>query len=861
METKPFGFNAETTKQALKAGTFKIIPLPAVANQEKIVVSLITGRENILLNRPYECTPKPDYPLCNSNDDKDLTDGKISSNKWNDPAMVGFTNPAMIFFDLGKETTIDAVALRLVHNKNDHGVQFPDKIAIFSTNDQQKFMVGGYFMPEIRKGLVSEDYAFFEFSNLNLKGRYLVISTSPSLMVDEIQAFSSPEKNAADISGNLIISREQLDPLPFYPKQELYVSDIGMMFKFKKSLSGQVKITLPQEIEIVPPPLWDNCRISKVEKFKDKVEYTLDGVVGNLFVKTAGKIEKEKNLGQCVIEWRGRTQYLQVYQIKIPRVAAPKELVLTNGFTSYEMWSRWPEFPLPYICCGMNCIDTNFIDMQFLRSQPAWPAPKESRGEFYKKLKENYGLKVIVGCSFPENNTISKLSSNPKIRKFVDYRGQVKNNSICPFEYLKHSANRDHSAVIDAAVSFGSNLLFLDYEPNWYNYGESRGCCCEICREQFKEYFSKSCSDREYVDPLEIFKNTNKYAFNLEAWIKWQALAISSQIFGALQKELAPKLKETVRLGYYAVSPAGINNTRLPYANYKQLYEHGWAGIEMPYYYKITANGLWESFRQDKEAQKTGDLLIPWLSAGDGSDYGELPSEQVRYMVLEALAAGFDGLCWYTVCGFDALDWQQLALAIDEAAPAAPLIKNSRLLSADMVKVENGLARGIINNGDIYLIVADYYADAPVKVKVEVRVGPSDPVVIDCRNKELINSSFVAGKVTFTTTLDNDMMARTFLIVSNKNIGKYLVPRLFICPETVNGKIWWSPGALHAESYQVRIGRNQDLSDAGEFTVSDAQLDVSSVPLPHGKYYWQVIQTPKGIKPKFASEISPVFIK
>jgi hypothetical protein len=228
-------------------------------------------------------------------------------------------------------------------------------------------------------------------------------------------------------------------------------------------------------------------------------------------------------------------------------------------------------------------------------------------------------------------------------------------------------------------------------------------------------------------------------------------------------------------------------------------------------------------------------------------------------MVLEALAAGLDGICWYTVGGFDAKKWQQLALAIDEAAPAAPLIKGSCLLEPAVVKAKNALIRGVSNNGDIYLIVANYSAEVPVTAEVEVDVS-KEVIVIDCQNKQKVDARSINGKVTFTTMLDSNMMARTFLIVSNKNIGKYLLPRQFICPETVNGKIWWSPGALQAESYKVRIGRNQDLSDAKEFAVSDTQLDVGAV-LPHGKYYWQVIQTSKGMNSESASEISTVVIK
>jgi hypothetical protein len=848
-----YGYNGQRTKRDLMNGSFEIIPVTAGNNNN----DLIGGRKNLLLNCKYKCTPKPSYPLCKKNDDKDITDGKVSSRQWRDPAMIGM-NKGIISIDLSKETDIDTVALRLTHSAKDMGVSFPDKIAILSSNDHESFMIGGYFLPQVRKSLVSENYAIFRFNNLNLKGRYLIIMFSPSIMIDEIQA-AAPKLGQKNIQNKQIISKKQLDPIPFYPKNELYVSDIAMPFYFKKGLVGNVKITLPQEVRIIEPPKWDNCKIVNVKKHNDKIIYDLKGVVSNLYIKTSAKIEKEKKLGSVIISWRGQQQFLNIYQIRIPRVTAPKGLIMTNGFASYESWSRWKSFPLPYIRCGMNYLDNSFIDIQFLHTQPRWPAPKGSRIKFYKNLSEKYGIKMIVGASFPENNIVSKLAKNSDIRKFVDYRGKTKNNSICPLEYLKHGAVEAHKKIIDAIGNFGdSGLVFIDYEPNWYNYGKSRGCCCETCRAKFKEYFSNIYKNKEYIDPIKMFTNTNKYAFNNQAWIDWKTKTVTLGLFGNLHKKLNKISKENVKFGYYAVSPVKVNNTRFPYANYDKLYKNGWAGIEMPYYYKMFANSLWEKFREDKRIQKKNDIIIPWLSAGNGKDYGELPSEQVRYMVLESMAAGFDGICWFSVRGFDARDWQQLAIAINEFAPAAPLIKGSKLLSPSKVKAKNALVRGISNNGDTYIIVADYRIEESVKVNVELK-EKQKAIVIDCSSKKLVQSTFSNGKIAFSTMLDADNQAKTFLIIRKKNIYKYLTPRLFICPQTIDKKIWWSPGALKTESYTVKIGHSRNLRNARKFTTKKTQLNLSSIPV--GKYYWQVTQKTKEFDSKFSSEVKSIHIK
>lgn len=172
---------------------------------------------NMALSRPYTYSPDARYSLTRSTTDSTkLTDGRhASAHFWTSPETCGWQESGLIRIeiDLGKQSNIEAIALTSARGNN-AGVEFPDRVDIFTSHDRAIYTYIGDLMHGEDNRPGPYEIRTFRRSELSAIGRFVLLVIRPKgkyAFIDEIQVYGVPTLTKTKTAPRSIIKLAEID--------------------------------------------------------------------------------------------------------------------------------------------------------------------------------------------------------------------------------------------------------------------------------------------------------------------------------------------------------------------------------------------------------------------------------------------------------------------------------------------------------------------------------------------------------------------------------------------------------------------------------------------------------------------------
>lgn len=741
---------------------FVFAPFALLCGKEKS--TLLPGRQNIALGKPYTFSIQPNYthkgnPMCTEQGDStQLTDGELSEFLWLDKRAVGIRTGTKrtvdITIDLGESKPIGSVVAHTMA-RYQAGVAFPLEIRVFVSDDKDnKMRLAG----RLKTGSVMtpsdwrKRYQTFTLDKLAAKGRYVTVSFVATgggkcVFLDEIQIFPPDNESPEKRKESKLYSSTEL--LPFYRDSVAYVSpDMTMPFQVMLPKGGKVKdleISLPESVRIAESPAY---KIKEKSSEGNYTKYKLDGrkthhyAMTHIFLETS---RKDGDAGIMKLKLGSSEQEILLKTVRIRKNLFPSRIIASSGWNSVKFYENWPGFKKNWRRMGLNTVTVGWHDILMCKKD-------KKKFEHVSKLVKDFvdsGFYVVAnnspGAAWWANHVREK---QPELRQFVDQHGK-KHKYVCPYVYKQLRFKDDLDNAL-CAVRLGMSYFWLDYEPAWHG-----PCFCEYCRRRFAGFQKEHYPELKQIDQFEIVKAPKRYPEQYRAFQEYQ-IDFGRKIFGELYR--APKLEAqrlkvnsgpSFQVGYYAVSP-GSGEIRPPYFQFDNFYWTGIADFAMPDLYTTPTYFIGDRLKKYRLCLK-GQDLIPWLSTGAGGLELEKPAVQTKYMLLESLCSGSKGFTFFTVHGFDGLDWKYLADALAMLIPLEDIIAEGKPLDDEFVSCKNARTLSTIAPGGIMVYVTDYGLKKKKIVRLEMLIE-FDGEVADAETGKILYG-FKRGKNSFDIKL------------------------------------------------------------------------------------------------------------
>jgi len=148
--------------------------------------------------------------------------------------------------------------------------------------------------------------------------------------------------------------------------------------------------------------------------------------------------------------------------------------------------------------------------------------------------------------------------------------------------------------------------------------------------------------------------------------------------------------------------------------------------------------------------------IVPWLTPGTR---GEYPSRWLRDQILEVLANGGHGVCYFpSDVGFDGRDFFFHAQTVAIVAKVEHLLERAAPIEADELAASDPAAKvcGLRTpDGEALILVSNYYRAAPCEVRVTYAAGPGAGArIVDVETGEPVARVGEDGAFAMTMTSD-----------------------------------------------------------------------------------------------------------
>ncbi len=719
---------------------------------------------NLALGKTVSYAPAPSYRLTSAEDTDpvDLTDGVLSDHPrgqlWFQSKCVGwnYAGRANLSLDLGQVEPIREIAIRIQGGAPQGGIATPVWMAAVVSDDGETWRrVGEY--STYRRG---DNQRFdvprndgepwvhrFRFDDLQTRGRYVGLSLYGAglTVADEMYVFRGEhDSDAVD-----------LDRLPVMD----FSTTRPQMYLHKPYLAFTTNVTTPNPVGVIAPPDFEGEDVVVTLELPPGVEM-IDGsgfgrgtddepaepmseIPGQAIddgwtrYEWAGTVSGDtKTWGRLFItgdwedgregEMRYRLSYadgteapiaaLPLRAIEVPETAQPDGLIVGLSWYGIGAMMSWPDSIEAFRHLGFNTA-TNFVHWIRDRDDP----DNAAQWDFWERVRDA-GFKGLM-----IDSTFHRIPNEPETRcQLPD--GEV-GSRLCPSyrgEYYQAELDR----VAGQAATAQPDYLFADVEL-WTWRGPVDAEECTRCQADFAE------SGFETLEEWQLEKG-------FEMW---------SDVVVAVDAAMAGAGEEPVEIGVYDWTPERDYQFTWPFDRlYPDYLQSAQPSTYTPlYWYHIALVG--DESRGSRELLPRPDVL-PWISPGDAGTYD---GERFRYALLECFCNGARGMNFWSGRVWDAENLAAYSRAIRNLQPVEGLLLAGELLEGAQVRGE-GRISGVTAEGEMVILVADYYQDAGGAVTVRLPVDAA-MTAIDLDSSEELPVS-AAGEL--TVPLESDIRARVF---------------------------------------------------------------------------------------------------
>jgi len=672
---------------------------------------------NLALGKPVQYAPLPNYSLTaeNNTDSTDLTDGLLSNHPrghlWFDSKCAGwsYAGRCNLAMDLGKIYPIDEVAIRIQGGSPQAGICTPVWMELLVSDDGHLYRLAGEYSTfregdESRYGVPEyEGKAWvhrFRFSELRTRARFvgLRMYMTGLTVADELYVFG----------GNHEPETCNLDALP--------VTDFSVnspqMYFHKPYLCFTTNVNTPNPIGLVMPPEAQAEEVTVTIELP-KGTWLISGGMGGVhasdtegeevddgaftrykFVANAASTTKswgrifiggnwqDKQVGELRYSLRrasGETTPLisvPLRAIEVQKTPQPEKIVAGFGWYSLPDVKDWPDGLASLRNLGINTV-SSFVHWMKDDDEELWSFWDQCADRGFRRLSIDSTFHRIVKadeiyCQFEDSKHGSRLCPS--------YRGV----------YYQKEVRR----VAHQCARSKPDYLFCDIEL-WGWRGPVDAEKCTRCKADFQ-------------------------GSGLETWDEWKlqkGYDMWTDVVEAVRHSVRAVDGSEVEFGVYDWRAGKAYQFIWPFNRlYPEYLQSSQVSTYTPLYpYHISLMG--DECREDRSHLPKSDV-IPWITPGDA---GTFSGERFRYALLECFANGARGMNFWSNRVWDAELMAAYARVLRDIAPVETLIISGKLL--DSAEIESpGRISGVINGGEMLVLVADYLRTSPTELGIKLPV-------------------------------------------------------------------------------------------------------------------------------------------
>lgn len=340
---------------------------------------------------------------------------------------------------------------------------------------------------------------------------------------------------------------------------------------------------------------------------------------------------------------------LPVEVIRIPASAVPKRFK-TMMNCDYETLRVYPEWQKHFRHLGLNGIVLNYNV-----PQKGW-VTEEQMKELVAGMKKDGFVTAVMGAGFFDPG----LETNKDLNA-VDINEQKCNN----FDFSARGPFMDKAAdrINKMAGELGVDIAISDYEAY---FNGSNLSFTERTVSKFKQYFTESIKDLEYVDPKTVTLSKQKYPKHYKIWVDWK-----STQFHEYLNEIAAKVKvkyPKMKIGFCTVIGVNEQQCKEMYLEDNKLWNNTFLDYNMCMLYNNDYHSM-QNAHADMDTmagmeKNTKAEFFPTLSLGWEELEFRSPPEDSKYIIYEAVTSGAKGYwIWPGFTGSNGQHYYYLAQA------------------------------------------------------------------------------------------------------------------------------------------------------------------------------------------------------
>ncbi len=683
---------------------------------------------NLALGKTVSFSPQPNYGLTSAGDTDatDLTDGRLSDRPdgklWFQAKCVGYSygGRANLSLDLGEAEPISEIAIRFQGGSPQGGITGPTWMAALVSDDGETWrQVGEYSIlgrddNEALGVPRDEGTAFvhrFRFSDLNTRGRYvgLAFYCSGLLVSDEMYVVRGEhDADAVDLAALPVVdfstSRPQMQlhkPYLWFTTNIATPNPVGLIAPDgAETQDVTIALELPPGVQLVDGGGFGRGSEDAPAEPLSAIEgeHIADGWTRYEWSGTAGAATK--TWGRLFIggDWEdgreGEMRYQVAYAdgtqapvmtvpiraVEVSETEQPDELVVGLSWYGLGSMVSWPDSLGAFRTMGLNTISNHahwIAKPGAAGYDEQWALWDEAREQGFKLLNID--------------STFHRIPNEPETRcQFAD--GTI-GTKLCP-SYRGQYYRAELERVASQNAKAKPDYIFPDIEL-WGWRGPTDAEKCTRCQADFAE------SGCETLAEWQLQKGS-------EMWVDVvEAIRAAVAEAGGLEPEF----------GVYDWVPTSDYQYTWPF---RRLYPEYLQSAQPSTY---TPLNWFNIMTVGGEARASRELLdgpdaLPWISPGDA---GTFDGERFRYALLECFCNGARGMNFWSGRVWDTEILVAYSRVIRNLVPVEDLLLAGELLEGAEVQGP-GRISGVVADGEMVVLVADYYQDAGGAVTVKLPV-------------------------------------------------------------------------------------------------------------------------------------------
>ncbi|MHB8900384.1 MAG: hypothetical protein ACYC6Y_16660, partial [Thermoguttaceae bacterium] len=518
-------------------------------------------------------------------------------------------------------------------------------------------------------------------------------------------------------------------PQPHFHKPELVVATnvpapvpVGVVLPPEQLQDEELKMTLelPAGLEILGGHI-GSAALDKVEKGSDgsrryRLETRVKGsskTLGRLYLQATGW--KDGQEGELRYQfgcgdWESPLQGIPVRAVEVPPAPRLKRILAGLGWWSAADTAQWPDALSAWEQLGLNSFPVFGNWMQ--ADDPLWKLAGEARDRDM----------FLVNIDSPLHRMVERRKKEAEI--YCQFADGSRGNQLCPSyrgQFYQEEVQRFAQMMGRAKADFTS----VDIELwGWRGPVDSRKCT--RCQADYK-------------------------ASGLQSWEAWQVAQgdeIWKDLVSAARKAVAEAGGPRFEMGGYDFRPGTAYQYTWSvdhlYPEWMQDSQVSTYSCLYPYQLELIGNEV----REDRKLLGHSDVL-PWLTPGDA---GTFPGETLQWALLECYTNGARGVYFWSGRVWDSESLIAYNRVIRAIGPVEDLIVEGELAGEAVSVDKPARVSGIRHEGEMLLLVADYFGRTGGQVKLRISVS-GESTIGDLLTGQRVAVKIPAGESAVTIDL------------------------------------------------------------------------------------------------------------